>query len=233
MASGKKNVHAGHRERMRSKYLRVGFEGFEEHELLEMLLYNFFSQQDTNELAHQLIATFGSVKGVLSASVDQLKAIKGIGDVTAFNLKLIGDMALNCMNSRRDERPVLDSTDKIYDYVKPFFVGYQTEMVLAVSLDTNLKVMRTTKLYEGSFDSVSFNVAKVVRNFVTSGTAAVVIAHNHPSGFAFPSERDLASTERLKRALESVGIMFVDHLIIGSDDFVSLRDSGGKLYTIA
>ncbi|MBQ1263676.1 MAG: DNA repair protein RadC [Oscillospiraceae bacterium] len=233
MAKGKDNVHAGHRERMRSKYLRVGFEGFEEHEILEMLLYNFFSQQDTNELAHRLISAFGSVKGVLTASVDQLKAVKGIGEVSAFNLKLIGDIALNSMQSKKDDRPVLDDSDKTYAYVEPFFSAYSTEMVLAVSLDSNLKVMRTTKIHEGSFDSVSFNIAKVVRNLVASGAAGVVIAHNHPSGCALPSERDLMSTEKLKRALESVGIMFVDHIILGENDYVSFRASGNKLYTIA
>ncbi len=233
MAKGKDNVHAGHRERMRSKYLRVGFDGFEEHELLEMLLYGSLSVQDTNELAHRLISAFGSVKGVLSASIEQLKAVDGVGDVVAFNLRLIGDITLNCMQSSRDDRPLLNTTHKIYKYVEPFFWGCTTEMVLAVSLDTNLRVIRTTKVFNGCFDSVSFPIAKIVRNLVASGTAAVVIAHNHPSGCAIPSGEDLTSTEKLKNALESVGIMFVDHIVLGADDYVSFRDSGDRIYTIA
>ncbi len=233
MAKNKSNVHAGHRERMRKKYLRVGFEGFEEHEILEMLLYCCFSQQDTNELAHRLILFFGSVKGVLTAPVEQLESVKGIGEVTAFNLKLIGDIALNSMQSGRDERPILDTTDKIYEYIEPFFRSQSTEVVLVLSLDVNSRVMRATKVHEGSFDSVSFNIAKIVRSLVSSGAAGVVIAHNHPSGVAIPSQRDLDSTEKLKRALESVGIMFVDHIILGENDYVSFSQSGQKLYALA
>lgn len=233
MAKDQKNVHAGHRKRMRDKYLRVGFDGFEEHEILEMLLYTCFNQKDTNELAHHLITAFGSIKGVLSTSVEQLKSIDGIGDTTAFNLRLIGDIAFNSKQSKRDERPILDTTDKIYEYIESFFATCTTEMVLAVSLDTNLRVVRTTKVHEGSFDSVSFNIAKIVRNLVASGAAGVIIAHNHPNGCALPSLKDLESTEKLKHALESVGIMFVDHIILGKDDYISFRQSGNRLYAIA
>ncbi len=233
MAKSKDNIHAEHRKRMRSKYLRVGFEGFEDHEIIEMLLYNCFKREDTNELAHRLIDAFGSIKGVLSAPVDQLKTIKGVGDIVAFNLKFIGDIALNSMQSERDNRPILDTADKTYQYVEPFFSLYATEMVLAVSLDSNLKVIRTTKVHEGSFDSVSFSIAKVVRSLVASGARGVIIAHNHPSGVALPSERDLDSTEKLKHALNSVGIDFIDHIILGENDYVSFRQSGQKLYTVA
>lgn len=232
MAKNSKNVHAGHRERMRAKYLRVGSDGFEEHELLEMLLFTCLAQQDTNELAHRLISSFGSLGGVLSASIDELKSIKGVGEVTAFNLKLIGDIIARG-NLPADKRPVLDDTDKIGKYITPFFASSKTEMVLAISLDQKLRVMRTTKVFEGSFDSVSFPIAKIVRNLVASGAMAVIIAHNHPFGTAIPSVQDVRATEKLKAALESVGIMFVDHVIIGIDDFISFRDSGNKLYAIA
>ena len=232
MAKDKKNVHAGHRERMRKKYLRVGIDGFEEHEILEMLLFCCFAQRDTNKLAHTLISTFGSISGVLAASIDELKTVEGIGDVSAFRLKLIGDIVVQGQIGK-DKRPVLNNSDKISTYITPFFAASKTEIVLAISLDQNLRVMRTTKIHEGSFDSVSFPIAKIVRNLVASGAAAVVIAHNHPLGVALPSVQDIRATEKLKAALESVGIMFVDHVILGIDGCVSFRDSGENLYAIA
>lgn len=232
MASGKKNVHAGHRERMRAKYLRVGADGFEEHELLEMLLFSSFTQQDTNALAHSLISTFGSLRGVLAAPVDELKSVKGIGDVAAFNIKLLGDIIARS-SQVQDKSPILNDTDKIVSYVRPFFAATKTEIVIAISLDQNLRVLRTTKVHEGSFDSVPLSIARIVRTLVSSGAQAVIIAHNHPLGFALPSVQDIRSTEKLKAAIESVGIMFADHVIIGIDDFVSFRDSGDKLYAIA
>ena len=133
----------------------------------------------------------------------------------------------------KDKRPVLNNSDKISTYITPFFAASKTEIVLAISLDQNLRVMRTTKIHEGSFDSVSFPIAKIVRNLVASGAAAVVIAHNHPLGVALPSVQDIRATEKLKAALESVGIMFVDHVILGIDGCVSFRDSGENLYAIA
>ncbi|MBQ8869445.1 MAG: RadC family protein [Oscillospiraceae bacterium] len=232
MPKDQKNVHAGHRERMRKKYLRIGIEGFEEHEILEMLLFCCFAQKDTNELAHVLIKTFGSINGVLAASIDELKAVDGIGDVSAFRLKLIGDIVARGQIGE-DKRPVLNNSDKISAYAKPFFASSKTEMVLAISLDQKLRVMRTTKIHEGSFDSVSLPIAKIVRNLVASGAAAVVIAHNHPFGLSFPSMQDIRATEKLKAALESVGIMFVDHVVFGIDDCVSFRDSGDNLYALA
>ena len=231
ISKSEKNIHAGNRERLRGKYLRVGMEGFEEHELLEMLLFNCFKQQDTNPLAHRLISSFGSLDGVLSASVSELKQVNGIGDNAAFFLYFTGEL-IRRGYKQQDERKPLNTSDKIANYLIPFYKNAKTECVVALALDQNLKVIRTIKVLDGCFDSAAFSISKVVRNMVSCGAVAVAISHNHPSNIALPSEQDLRTTERLKIALESVGIQFVDHIIVVTDDYVSLRQSGYNIYTI-
>ena len=228
----KANIHKGHRERTRKKYLRAGLDAFSEHEILEFLLFYCFAQQDTNELAHSLISAFGSVKGVLCASVDDLCQIKGMGEKSALLIKFIGDL-IQRERSGIDERPILDTTDKIGKFVLPFFDGMSSEMVLAVALDQKLRVTRTIKILEGSLDTVTLPIAKVARTLVSSSAAAVIIAHNHPAGVAIPSVTDIRTTKSLKNALEGVGIQFVDHIIVAEGDYVSMRDSGGRIYSIA
>ena len=226
------NIHKGHRKRVRKKYLLVGPEAFEEHELLELLLFYAFKQVDTNEIAHRLISIFGSIGGVLSASIDELMAVEGVGESTAVLISVIDDI-MKISKAEEDNKKPLNTSEEMYKFIEPFFKDMRTEMVLGVALDEQLKVIRVTKVYEGSFDTVALPIAKIVRSFVACGASAVFLAHNHPSGIAIPSVADIKTTNRLKLALESVGIQFVDHIIVGADDYVSFKDSSGKLYSIS
>ena len=232
MAEDKKeNLHAGHRKRMREKYLRVGIDAFAEHELLEMLLYYCFPQQNTNELAQMLIKSFGSLSGVLSASVSELCTIKGVGERSAMLLHLVGDIVKRETNYS-EQKIKLNTTDKIGEFVKPLLDSSKTECVIALALDEELNVMRSIKVFEGSFDSSGLPIPKIVRMLVNCGAAAAVISHNHPSGLALPSVNDIRATSTLKTALECVGIQLIDHIIVIPDDYVSFRESGNQLYSI-
>ena len=232
MAGDKKeNLHAGHRARMREKYLRVGFDGFAEHEILEMLLYYCIPQKNTNELAETLIRSFGSFSGVLSAPVNELCTIKGVGERTAILLRLVGEIIIR-ETTYSKQKIKLNTTDKIGKFVKPLLENSKTECVIALALDEELNVIRSIKVFEGSFDSSGLPIPKFVRMLVNCGAAAVVIAHNHPSGYAFPSVNDIRATSTLKTALDYVGIQLIDHIIVVPNDYVSFRESGNQLYTI-
>ena len=233
MAGDKKeNLHAGHRARMREKYLRVGLDGFAEHEILEFLLYYCFPQQNTNELAQMLIKSFGSLSGVLSASVSELCMIKGIGERSAILLHLVGDIVTR-ETAYSEQKIKLNTTDKIGSFLAPLYKNAKTECVIALALDEELNVMRSIKVYEGCFDSSGLPIPKIVRMLVNCGAAAAVISHNHPSGLAFPSVSDIRATNALKTALECVGIQLIDHIIVVPDDYVSFRESGNQLYSIS
>jgi len=226
----KENIHAKHRERVREKFLKVGLDGFSEHEILEFLLFYVFAQQDTNDLAHRLINTFGSLHGVLSADVSDLCTVKGIGERAAVFLKLIGDVATRD-REKPDERPILNTSDKIGQYFLRFYKTNITEMAVIAALDSRFRVIKIIKIAEGDVDNIQIPVTKITRTLVTCGASAAVLAHNHPSQVGMPSVTDIRTTERLAATLGSVGIKLLDHIIVdGKNDYISFYDSHGKIY---
>lgn len=236
MAEGKRvpNIHKGHRERVRSKYLRVGFDGFSDHEVLEFLLFYCNAQQDTNEIAHRLINTFGTLDAVFNASVEDLMKIKGIGDRSALLIKFIADL-MNSQLSGFDSRRPLDSSDEMAAHMLPLLESLRVETTFIMALDEERKLIRVIKVGEGSFDSTPISIPQVTRVLVSCGAASAVIFHNHPAGTALPSVNDIRITKQVQLALESVGIEFIDHIIYSNKDrdYISMRDSGDRLYTIA
>lgn len=227
------NVHRGHRARVRAKYLKVGMQGFSEHEIIEFLLYYCNAQQDTNEVAHRLINEFGSLGGVFSAAIEDLVKVKGIGEQSAFLIKFISDL-MKLQIGEFDKRVSLDTTEKIGDYMMPFFEGSGVEMTFIMALNEEKKVIRVIKVAEGSFDSVALCIPKITRQLVSCGAFFAVVVHNHPRGIALPSVKDIRTTKQIQLALSSVGVEFVDHIVISKDkDYISMRDSGGRLYTVA
>lgn len=228
----KENIHAKHRERVREKFLKVGLDGFSEHEILEFLLFYVFAQQDTNDIAHRLINTFGSLHNVLNADIDTLCTVKGIGQRAAVLLKVIGDIVKRDIE-KPDERQTLDTPDKMGEYMMQFFKDEDVENVVAVALDSRFRVIRVIKVAEGDFESVRFSSSKLARELVTSKAVAAVISHNHPSFNAMASSEDIRATRILTENLSKVGISLVDHIIVALDGFVSIgRDRGITNYSL-
>lgn len=229
-SQNKKNVHAGHRDRMRNRYLKVGIDGFGEHEMLEFILFHSIAQIDTNELAHALISRFGSLDGVLNASVEQLTQVKGIGKNSAVLIKFISDLKKTDLSSITKVQ-VLDTSEKIDKYVRPLFTDFSFETVYAIALDKSLHPICNIKLSEGGVDMSLVSPAKLARSLINCGAEAVILAHNHPTGFAVPSVADVRATSAIRRALDSLAIKLIDHIIVIKDDSISFRDSGNNLYT--
>ncbi len=226
--SENENPHQQHRERMREKYLRVGLDGFNEHEILEFLLYYCIARRDTNALAHTLIRTFGSFAGVLAAPVEELCRVEGVGERTAVFLKLLYDISQNA-DRYESEREPLSSVEKIGEYIRPFYQGISTEQVLVLALDSRLRPIRAIRVQQGSMDTVALPIVKVARTLVSCGASFVVLSHNHPNGTALPSQKDVQTTQQLQNVLAGVGIQLIDHLIFDREDYISLRDSNGNL----
>ncbi|MEE1280333.1 MAG: JAB domain-containing protein [Oscillospiraceae bacterium] len=237
MAEKKKrdpNVHKGHRERVRKKYLKVGFDGFSDHEVLEFLLYYCNAQQDTNEVAHRLINELGTLGAVFEAPIEELVKVKGVGEQTAFLIRFISDLMKSQM-SNFDNREFLNTTERLGSYIVPFFQGINVETTFVLALDDKKRLIRLIKVAEGSFDAVSICIPKIIRQLISCGAVGVVVFHNHPLGAALPSVKDIKVTRQLQLALDSVGVELVDHIIFSNrdNDFISMSDSGERLYTIA
>ena len=198
-------AHDGHRQRLIARFLEEGLDSFEEHNVLELLLFYSIPRRDTNVLAHRLIDAFGSLAGVLEAPYSELLQIEGVGENTAALIKLMPEMARAYLSREREEI-CLDSTEKAGRYLLPRFIGRREETVFLVCVDAKCRVLSCGMLHRGSV-----NASEV---------------HNHPGGVALPSPEDLDTTRRVRSVLEAMGVQLMDHIIVADGDYVSLADSG-------
>jgi DNA repair protein RadC len=220
------SVHDGHRERLKKRFLEHGLDSFEDHAVLELLLFYALPRGDVNPLAHRLMDYFGSLAAVFDAPVDELIKVAGIGENTAVLLKLLPQAGRRYLLSRSRLDDILDSTKKAGDYLVPYFFGERDEVVYMVCLDAKCKVLGCKLLFRGSVNSASVSIRKIVENALHCNSTSVIIAHNHTSGIAVPSREDYETTRRIGTALGAVDITLTDHIIVADDDFVSLADTG-------
>lgn len=224
---GEKNIHAGHRRRMREEFLRAGPAGLADHRLLELILFYAIPQGDVNPLAHRLVDQFGSLSGVLHATYDQLMGVPGVGHNTAVLLQLIPAAAARYKEQTASFDGQIVSVWQLKDLLEPCFFGQRDELAYLVCLDGKSKVLAVRKLGEGVVDAVPIASRKVLEAALACNASQVVLAHNHVSGVACPSDADVSTTRRLERTLaEGAGITLVDHLIFAGGDMVSMAQSG-------
>lgn len=220
------SIHAGHRERLRSRFLAEGLDSFNEINALELLLFYCVPRKDTNELAHRLIRYFGSYVNVLSASYDELKKVDGVSDNIATYLTLQGAAVRYYMLNRKQDGVVLKTMQECGRFLQPYFVGKQNETVFLLCLDAKCKVLCCREVSEGSVNAASVSMRKIVDAAISSNATTVVLAHNHPSGLALPSQDDVITTQHVAKALEAVDVILADHLVMADDEFVSMVQSG-------
>ena len=219
-------IHDGHREKMRRRFLSGGLEQFADHEALELLLYYAIPRRDTNPIAHALMERYGSLRAVLSAPVEDLQKVEGIGESAAILLKLAPQLYRKAKLSDAEQETVLSSVERVGAYLLERFAGEKNEVVYQLCLDRKGRLLACKKLGEGGIASADLDVRRLVENAILTGASAVILSHNHPSGVALPSRDDYAATDRAKAALNVVGVALTDHIIVADGDFVSMADSG-------
>lgn len=219
-------VHDGHRNRLKTRFISQGLSGFEDHNVLELLLFYSIPRSDTNEIAHRLLNQFKTLSGVFDAPVEELCKIKGVSTHTATLIKLIPELTAVYNTDKTKDIKIVSSTKEAGSFFVPRFYGKKNEEVHALFLDDKKKVIRCDKLFEGTVNSTPITVKKVVAAAVNTNATSVVIAHNHPGGVALPSRADMIATEKIYKALKLINIELCDHIIVADDDFVSMADSG-------
>ena len=220
------STHTGHRQRLKEQYLNNGLDGFTDFQVLELLLYFAIPRIDTNPIAHALIDRFGTLDRVMDAPASELMQVEGVGPNAAMLLSLITDAARYYQVRRSENTKILTNVNECGRYMLPFFHGKPLETVLLLCLDAKCKVISCRVVGEGSVNSASVPIRRIVEMALTSNATSVVLAHNHPSGIAVPSPEDVVSTRRTAAALAAVDITLVDHIIVADDDFVTLGQSG-------
>lgn len=219
-------MHAGHRERVRQRYLETGLRGFDDVNVLELLLFYAMPRQDTNPVAHALLERFGSLQGVLEASIRELKTVHGVGENTAILLSLIPEISRRYMLRKRPQRAVIGSVEDLFDYVLPLFTYHTEEYLYLISLDAGNRVLDCTEIASGAVDAVDLNARKLLSIALEKRASKIVLTHNHPSGILVPSPEDVAITHALQDALKVFDIELMDHIIVGDGECCSMRKDG-------
>lgn len=223
-----KNPHAGHRERLRARFLSSGLDGFSEHEVLELLLCYAIPRRDVNDMAHALIERFGSLAGVLDASAGELMSVGGIGEQAAVLIKLIPQLTRKYQLSGLGDagKPLLDTVDKAGELLIAQFQSMTEETVLMLCLDRRCRLISMHTIGSGSEYLALVSVKTLVELAVSRKAHSVLLAHNHPKGVPLPSTEDTHATRRIAEALKAVGIALSDHIIVTGNEFSSMNECG-------
>ncbi len=220
------DLHKGHRDRLRGRMLEKGLDHFEKHEVLELLLFYAIPRRDTNALAHRLINTFGSFAGVLDAPYEELLKVPGMGPNAASLLKMVPQLLRIYLTDQSERGCVLDSTAKLGQYLVGRYVGCRVERTYLLCLDNTGRLLACRMLSEGSLEQVPVIPRQVAEEAMRTGASVVVLAHNHPNGFAIPSAGDISATKTLFQALQGVGIRLADHIVVARQEYYSMAGAG-------
>ena len=226
MTDRERNVHKGHRQRLKERFLRHGLDNFEEHQVLELLLFYGIPQRDTNAVAHELLNRFGSLSRVLEATPEELAEIPYVGDNVSTLFKLITAVSRYYQVSVAQREKILNTIDDCGRYLVPFFHGRQQETVFLLCLDAKCKVLACEKVGQGGVNSAGVSTRHVVETALKFNATSAILAHNHPSGLALPSREDVRTTCRIAAALDGVDVELTDHIVVAEEDWVSMAQSG-------
>ncbi len=218
MAQEKKeiqNPHAGHRERMRKRFEKEGGDHFESHQLLEMYLFSALPRRDTNEIAHRLIARFGSLESVFLATAQELTQVEGISDKTASMICLTSAIMRRMAIESYDPPKKYDHFEDIVSYLQRQYTGITVERVYLMLFDNGMKLLDFVLLDEGTVNQANINPRKIMEHALARKASSVLLSHNHPGGVALPSSEDISTTNFLYNALQTMGLTLIDHVLIG------------------
>ena len=219
-------MHEGHRQRLKQRFLEEGLTSFQDHEVLELLLFYAIPQGDTNPIAHRLLEKFSSVSGVFGASVEELCTVKGIKEHAAVFLKTIPAFSQFYASLAVREKKTIATSFEAGQYVCGMIGGLTNEVFAILCLDAQRKVIAFEILEEGTVSRSDVSPRKVVECAIRHNASQVILAHNHPAGTLSASENDRLLTARLCDLLEGMDIMVVDHIIAThGDKYLSMADS--------
>ncbi len=226
--TGNRPHYHGHRKRLRERFLKAGFAGFAEHEVLELLLTLAIPRRDTKPAAKALLARFGSLRGVLDAPIGELRSVAGVGEVAAVSLAVVQGVAAVYLQQATEQAEPSQTTERLLDFWRLRIGSLMNEVFEVAFLDTAHRLLPdgVQRMQEGTVDRAAVYPRRIVEGALRRGAAAIVLAHNHPNGNVNPSERDKLITRAIVLAADTIELRVLDHVIVSSSTTFSFRNEG-------
>lgn len=218
--------HAGHRQRMRERFLCGGLDGFADHEVLELMLFYAIPQRNVNPLAHRLLERFGTLHAVLEAPVADLMKVEGVGQHAALLLNLFSHAARRLEMSREVKGEPIQTRGMAEKHAIRLLQGLKTEHFYIACLDGQMRLIADELIARGSIDEVQAYPRLVAEAVLRHNAHAAVLCHNHPGGSPIPSQQDVDVTRQLVALLTSLGVAVADHIIVSGGESLSMVACG-------
>lgn len=217
----------GHRKRLRDKFLKVGLDALDDYEIIELLLTLGTPRKDCKQQAKEAIKRFKGLRGVLSASLEELQEIEGIGPHNAFGIKLFQEISERYLKEKlKGEQIYFKSSDAVFDYLYQSMGKEKKEVFKVMFLDSKNRLIEAKNLFIGSLTSSAIYPREIMKEAIKERAFGMIFVHNHPSGDSTPSNSDKEITQDLVTASNSMQIRVLDHIIIGGDKYFSFADAG-------
>ena len=228
-----KNNAKGHRERVRKKFLENGFNGLEDYEVLELLLFYVIPRKDTKAIAKELIKKFKTLANVLKADTLELKTIDGLGASSITFLEMMGALPARIYKDElKNQKLIKDDKNKITDkeVLLSFLrnkIGYEdVEKFYVIYLSSSNEVIAFEESSSGTLDRSSIYPREIYKRVIMENAKSIIIAHNHPSGNTCPSKCDIDITNEIAKGLKNFGALLLEHIIITRDSYFSFLEEG-------
>lgn len=213
-------------DRPRERLLQVGERALNTSELLAIGLRTGIGGENVIRLAERLLSQFGGLPGLARASIAELTSVKGIGPAKAVEIKAALELGRRLLASTPEERPKVTQPADAANLLMSEMMFLEQEELRVVLLDTRNRVLATPTIYRGSLNTSVIRIGELFRAAIRDNAAAVIVAHNHPSGDPSPSPEDINVTRQLVKAGNLLDIDVLDHIVIGHQKFVSLKERG-------
>jgi len=218
------HVGAGHRKRLRDRFLQSGLDGFLDYEIVELLLTLGTPRKDCKQTAKEAIKEFGGLRGALDASLEDLQNVKGIGPSNAFGIKLFQAISERYAKEKIPSKISLTSPQKVADYLREKIGREKKEHFVILLLDSQNNLIRIDDISIGTLNEALVHPREVFEPAIRLLASRMILAHNHPSGDLDPSDEDLKLTQRLQSVGEVLGIPIIDHFIVSCDGYISFSE---------
>ncbi|MBR5314591.1 MAG: hypothetical protein IKU45_04150 [Clostridia bacterium] len=217
----KSSLHTGHRQRLRKRYLENGISSFQEHELLELLLFFAIPRKDTNELAHELLNEFGSLHNVFNTNPEYLKSFKNMTSNAAFLLRLFKDISYKYYVNNDSAKYEIDSEEKLCEYMQKQYATLDKETVFLFLVENNNHITDCIKLHEGTESVSEVKIGDIVKIANARNISQIIISHNHPDNSPI-STNDIVSTKKIAFHLKSVDITLCESYVFTKNKAIGI-----------